>query len=89
MRAALARLREVDRARARPAVDETDQRRGDLPADGRLRLLGRPANVRRQDHVGQALQLCARTCAEVDGLPLLSTTLRCDYICMAGALLKR
>jgi len=58
-----ARLREVDGAHARADVDEAYQRACDLDADRRLRLLRGATNVRRQDDVGQALQLCARGAA--------------------------
>src|SRR5262245_56906503 len=44
-------LREVHRAAGRPGVDELDQRRRDLAADRLLILLGRPADMGRQDHV--------------------------------------
>ena len=49
-------LREVDRAGGRARVHELDQRARDLAADRLLRLLGRAADVRREDDVGQALQ---------------------------------
>jgi len=58
-----ARLGEVDGAHARADVDKADQRARDLDADRRLRLLRGAADVRRQDDVGQALQLCARGAA--------------------------
>src|ERR1051325_9489096 len=59
MRARLERqlhVREVDRAGRRAGGDILDQRRRPLAADRLLRLLGRPADVRREDDVGQPAQ---------------------------------
>nr|POE56575.1 hypothetical protein CFP56_33547 [Quercus suber] len=50
-------LGQVDGAGGAAAVDVLDQRLGDLDADGRLRLLRRAADVRRQQHVGRAAQV--------------------------------
>ena len=49
-------LREIHRADGRADVGIVDQLARDLVADALLRLLGRAADMRRQDDVGQALQ---------------------------------
>src|SRR6266700_4651237 len=49
-------LREIDRAEGGADIGIVDQLARDLAADAVLGLLGRAAEMRREDHIGQALQ---------------------------------
>ena len=57
-RTGVGHLWEVDSAGGSAPVDILGQRGRDLAANRRLRLLGGAPDVRREDHIPQALKLC-------------------------------